>query len=434
MAAKREFLLWKWLVLCAAGGVVAGCSTDPKIVGKREQLLAEAASVTADPATACAPMKLPQGSSASWPQANMQSTHGLSNLPFDVQKAAFLWKARFGARARGCSQVISNLVARNGEMLFGADAAGNLVAFHLAKKQVMWSLPVATEADDVARIGGLAIRADAKILVTTSAGDVLCVDPLTQKITKKINLHNAIRSPACVLGNAAFLQTANNTLFKLDKDLNVSWRVSETPENVVFLGNASPAADERTVVAAFSDGEYKAYDVSSGSEMWNDFLMAQSQEASVANMLHIRASPVLDTSIAIVIGNGGKMIANDITSGEHLWNLPVAGLRTPALVNDWVFVIDSNANALCVGKRSGKVRWCSPAHPGPGLAQDWLAPIIAGNTMICIFSDGVIAFHDTSTGKCVKTIRQKNLVPAAAIVLEKKLYVLASDGELYAFG
>ena len=51
------------------------------------------------------------------------------------------------------------------------------------------------------------------------------------------------------------------------------------------------------------------------------------------------------------------MVALEVTSGQRLWEQNLAGISTPAVAGEWLFVVTDDARLLCVARGSGKVRW-----------------------------------------------------------------------------
>lgn len=420
------------LVLSA---LLTSCSHDPKIEGRRELFIAPPVEVSVAVSAQKKPMALQPVPNTQWLQDHMTSTHTLVAPAFDAKNCKELWHARFGKGSKRHERIIANLVAKD-HIIYGADASGSIIAFDTKTQSVLWSIPLAKDNEDIAKIGGLAFLPDGRLVVTTSDGFLVLINCAKHTVEKKYDLRAPVRSAPCVVGSSILVQTSNNALAKFNSSLEPQWSLEETPENVVFFGNATPAADARTVVAAFSDGEYKAYDLASGNELWNDFLIAPNQDDTVANMLHICAAPIMSHDTVIVLGNGGKIIANDLTSGEHLWSLPFSGLRTPAVSGDWIFLIDANTLAVCIEKRSGKVRWHCSILPEnlTSTVKSWTAPILAGNAMVCALDEGTLVFLDTSDGHVIQTLSSKMHNPVTSIVVDKVLYVLSQNGKIHAFG
>ena len=104
-----------------------------------------------------------------------------------------------------------------------------------------------------------------------------------------------------------------------------------------MFGSASPAVGQGTVVAGFSSGELNAYRYENGRLVWQDQLARTSIRTSVASISDIDANPVIDSGQVLAVGQGGRMVALELISGQRQWELNIAGISTPWVAGEWVY-------------------------------------------------------------------------------------------------
>jgi outer membrane protein assembly factor BamB len=413
-----------------------GCVTKSTIKGVRELLIASSVSLTEDKTLLQTPMKLPPCKSAqSWSQLNESATHVATHHCLDANAIKLLWKLRVGNGTSVKGKLRSNLVAQNGH-LFGGTMEGRAFAIDLNTKKLLWRASIAENVDDVARIGGVAITESGDIVVTASSGDVCTLNHLTGEVKQKVHLSSPIRSAPTICPKGMFVQSSNNSLFALDHKLSILWRVSEPYESLLFLGNASPTYRNGIVFAAYSTGDYRAYYIDTGTEVWSDFMTSQFLDDTVGNLLHIYASQVISDDIIFTLGHGGCLTANSANSGSRIWSAKFSGLHTPAVIGDWLFATDEAGYVYCVQKSTGKVRWAAALPEGSEKRQPrtWTSPMVAGGTVVIVTEFGHIVFFDAADGHIVNTLKSGAKEPSCAIIVDKVLYVLSGLGYVYAFG
>ena len=115
-----------------------------------------------------------------------------------------------------------------------------------------------------------------------------------------------------------------------------------------MFGSASPAVGQGTVVAGFSSGELNAYRYENGRQVWQDALQRTSIRTSVSSLSDIDADPVIDGGQVFAVGQGGRMVALELTTGQRQWELNIAGISTPWVAGDWVFVVTDDAKLMCI--------------------------------------------------------------------------------------
>lgn len=412
------------------------CSTDPKIKGYREVFVATPADLCVDLETKhCAFNLPPQQNLKEWRQRDRNAAHEAVHLAFDVSSAQSLWSVFVGREAFDTERLLSNLVFYQGH-LFGGNPGGRVFAVDVATHEVVWRTPVARHIDDAAKIGGVALTATNDLAVTTATGKVVLLDLKNGKVKAIKELGCSLRSSPLALASGLAVQGSNNSLFILDNALNLRSVRNGTPESLIFLGNATPAASNDLLFAAFSTGEYKAYDLMTHSGVWEDAMMPQFLDETAGGILHIYASPVVSDGRVFVLGHGGRLTACEALSGAPIWSVHFSGLHTPVVVGPWLFVVDSAGALFCLEKRTGHVRWTAqlPDDREGIRPTSWTTPLVAENHVIIITDRGDILCFDVSTGRLVRTIRTDMRDPSDAIIVDKVLYVLTARGYVHAFG
>jgi outer membrane protein assembly factor BamB len=204
------------------------------------------------------------------------------------------------------------------------------------------------------------------------------------------------------------------------------------------FGSASPAAGQGTVVAGFSSGEINAYRYENGRQVWQDELRRTSIRTSVSSLSDVDADPVIDGGQVIAVGQGGRMVALEITTGQRQWELNIAGISTPWVAGDWIFVVTDDAKLLCIARGNGHVRWISqlPAFDNPRSKRgqiDYSGPVLAGNRLILTGSNGAIINVDPTTGSFQSQTQIKAGVSLPPVVANSTLYIFDDNGQLHAF-
>ena len=119
--------------------------------------------------------------------------------------------------------------------------------------------------------------------------------------------------------------------------------------------------------------------------MHRDALSRTSMSTSVSSLSDIDADPVIDQGRVYAVGQGGRMVALDIATGQRVWEQNFASISTPAVVGEWVFVVTDNGELACVSRGNGRIRWLvqlqqyRKAKKKSG-AITWFGPVAAGGS------------------------------------------------------
>ena len=66
---------------------------------------------------------------------------------------------------------------------------------------------------------------------------------------------------------------------------------------------------------------------------------------------------MIDSGQVFALGQGGRMVALELISGQRMWELNIAGISTPWVAGDWLFVVTDDAKLIAVAATTGKIRW-----------------------------------------------------------------------------
>jgi outer membrane protein assembly factor BamB len=166
--------------------------------------------------------------------------------------------------------------------------------------------------------------------------------------------------------------------------------------------------------------------------------MRTSIRTSVSSLTDVDANPVVDSGQVFAVGQGGRMVALDLITGQRLWELNIAGIDTPWLAGDWIYVITDEAKLLCIYRQNGHIRWINQlpqflkAKSKKGEIE-YSGPVLAGGRLIITGSNGALIYVDPVTGKLQSQTDLRVPVSLGPVVANSTLYIYDDRGQLHAF-
>jgi len=437
-AATILFLGASLISLAACGhGNKRPKSTTP-VVGNRSSILGGSQVVAVDDAVATLPVALPAPvSNADWAQPGGDSAKAIGNVALG-ETLSEAWSTSItggGKRARlASSPVIS------GGKLYVIDTNAEVHAFDAATGAKLWSHSVAAKGDSSHSEfgGGVSVGGD-RVYVTTGLGDVAALNVADGSEVWKKRPGGPLRGSATVANGHIYVMSQDNQIFAMaQQDGAVIWTESGTVQSTAIFGVAAPAAAQGTVIAGFSSGELTAYRYENGQVLWGDALSRTSISTTVAALTDIDADPVIDRGRVFAIGQGGRMASYELVSGQRLWEINIAGVATPAISGDWLFVVTDAARLLCVERASGKIRWISQLAAFHNIKKKngivrWHGPLLAGGRLILVSTDGIMAEVDPANGTIKSERKMKQSMSLPPVAANAMLYILTDEGRLTAF-
>jgi outer membrane protein assembly factor BamB len=248
-----------------------------------------------------------------------------------------------------------------------------------------------------------------------------------------------LRGAPTIANGQVYVVSQDNQLFALSQaDGSVVWTASGSVETQGVFGVAAPAVAQGTVVAGFSSGELNAYRYENGRSLWQDALSRSTISTSVSSLADIDAAPVIDQGRAYAVGQGGRMVALQLDSGQRIWEQNFASIANPWLAGEWLFLVTDDAKLVCVARSTGKVRWMAQLRRFKNEKKHkdlyvWRGPVLAGNQLILVNSMGEIVFASPDDGSVKNVIRTKTPISLSPVVANNTLYIVDGKGKLTAY-
>jgi outer membrane protein assembly factor BamB len=433
------------VVLVAAALAASGCSLLKKgkastpVLGQRIAVLTSEGDVAVDPATAALPMTLPEPvANTAWAQPGGSASKSMGHLALGTALArAFTVQAGRGSSLT--ARLASSPIVANGHV-YTMDTLGAVRSFDARNGALLWASQTPDERGNEASLYGGGIAYDnGRIYATNGLGFVAALDERNGGILWQVRPGGPLRGAPTIANGALYLISQDNQIYAINEaDGKTNWSAAASVEIAGLFGSASPAVGQGTVVAGFSSGELNAYRYENGRQVWQDALQRTSIRTSVSSLSDIDADPVIDNGQVFAVGQGGRMVALELTTGQRMWELNIAGIDTPWVAGDWIFVITDDSKLLCISRLNGHIRWINQlpefSHAKSKKGQlEYSGPVLAGGRLIVTGSTGVIVNIDPTTGSFQSQTNVGAPISLSPVVANSTLYVYDDNGRLSAY-
>ena len=411
---------------------------DVPLPGERISVIALQRTLQPDQRIADVSVRLPRPYvNEDWPQTGGHPTHAMHHLTLgDTPSQA--WAVSVG---RGAGDLVRLTAAPivAGNLVFILDSEGSVAAHRVDNGQRVWRYNIVPNDEDRGAIGG-GLGYDGGILyVATGYGEAIAMLAESGAEIWRRNVGVPLRGAPTVVNGRLFTVTNDNQLYALNiEDGGVAWTHIGIAEDAGIIGAASPAVGSGVVVAPYSSGELIALRVENGRLLWADSLTRTRRATPLAELNDINGSPVIDRDIVIAVGHAGGMVAIDLRSGTRLWEQEIASLQTPWVAGDFVFVVTTEAQIVCLVRNTGRIRWVRqlPRYEDEERrreAIEWSGPVLASDRLIVVSSRGDGITVSPYSGDILGQLELPDGASLSPIVAGGTIYVLTDDGDLLAY-
>lgn len=428
------------LALALTGCGVFGGKDKPTTptVGKRVPILSRVETgAKVDPALESVAVILPPAAeNADWAQAGGTASKSYGNLALAAAPGQ-VWRAAI-AGSNNKQRLAASPVIGGGQ-LFAMDTEGVLRAYDAKTGALRWQQGFQIKGDGSNAVyGGGASWSDGRVYVTTGIGEVAALDASDGKVLWKVKPSGPLRGSPTIAFNSVFVMTMANQIFALNAaDGAPTWSMAAAIGQTGVFGVAAPAAGQGTVIAGFSTGELIAYRYENGRELWADALARTSLSTTVGVLTDIDADPIVDRGRVYALGQGGRMAAYELVTGQRIWELNLAGISTPAVAGDWIFTLTDDGKLLCIARSTGKVRWLTQLARFENEKKKknpifWTGPVLAGDRLWFANSQGQLWSASAGDGQPLLHSELGEAITLAPVVAGSMLYVLDDSGKITA--
>ncbi|WP_338446271.1 PQQ-binding-like beta-propeller repeat protein [Pelagerythrobacter marensis] len=423
---------------CGIFGGGGDTKTTPTL-GERKPVLSRIEmGARVDPALAGIAVVLPPAqTNAAWPQAGGTADKSYGHLALS-DSPALAWTAEIAGGSE--RRRLASAPVVGGGMLFAVGTDGVVHAFDAQSGTPRWTYRMEQAGNARASaFGGGAAFHEGRVYATNGVGEVAALDARTGAEIWKVQPAGPLRGSPTIAFNSVYVMTQDNQIHALDAATGAPrWNESGSLAQAGVFGVAAPAAGQGTVIAGYSSGELVAYRYENGLVVWSDALARTSISTEVGSLTDIDADPIIDSGKVYALGQGGRMAAYELVTGQRIWELNVAGISTPAVAGEWIFALTDDARLLAIARSSGKVRWMTQLQRYRDEEDRegeifWTGPVLAGNTLWVASSQGQIYRVSPAEGSASLFVDLKEAVSLPPIVANGTLYLLDDSGTIHAF-
>jgi outer membrane protein assembly factor BamB len=453
----------------AVAALVCGCSMIDQVSslfdtstrksalkGERISVMSLDQSLQPDPALKDTPVVLPAPyRNDAWSEPGGFAT----NAPYHLEASGPLrqiWAQEAGKGSDNDSRLTAPPIVAGG-VVFVLDAQARVFAFDAKSGAPRWHVELAPKGDNsvvneysLGLIGsnhaidpskgfggGLAFD-DGKLFVSTGFGDVFALNAANGRRMWKTPLQVPIVNAPVASGGRVFVSTEDNHFFALaQQDGRKLWDHTGISTSAGILESTSAAVAGEYVIAPYTSGEIYALRIQNGRPAWNDMLTSSGGVTALSELDDIAGRPVVDRGMVYAISHSGVMAAINLSTGDRSWSRDVGGIQTPWAAGDFIYVLSTDQQVVCLTRKEGRVKWIHQLSRFKDAEKKedpivWAGPVLVSDRLILVSSAGFAVSLSPYTGKLLGRVEIPGEAYIAPVVADDTLYLWTNDAQLVA--
>ena len=450
MKLSRKFNSFKLFLCCVAPILISSCGfgflgekqKKVRVEGERKAIIAKQIKLAPDDSLNEISIQLPAPKvNANWPQRGGIATHALKHVQLGDAPER-VWQSKIGEGGSENIALTAAPIVFNG-MVMTLDTAGKVRAFALKTGELRWETILKPD-ENAGVFGGGMGSGQNKIFISLGSGELIALNIQNGEEVWRVSTRRALRSAPSYADGRIFVTTLDNMTLAFSASTGVSlWSHNGMIANAALLGAASPAIKNNKVILAYSSGELYALQTNNGRILWGDNLSVKREGSGVARISHVRGNPVIDENMVFATSHSGRLLALELKTGRRLWQLPIASRVMPWVAGNYLYIVTTGRQLICLTKRDGRVKWItnlpefslkdSLPLKTEKIVVEYSEPVLAGDRLIIASSIGKIYSVSPYTGQILGETQVDGNIFIEPVVADKTLLLLDKQGNLTAF-
>ncbi len=455
LVAASVILLGSCTMLDTMSGWFSGPGKKSKLKGERISVMSLDEALKPDPTLKDVAVMLPPPyRNDEWPGPGGYASNAMYHLEA-TGRLRQIWSQEAGKGSDTNSRLTASPIVAHGD-IYVLDSQAHVFAFDAQSGKPLWDRSIApkgkadffnqasfglfgktTEVDPTKGFGGGLASDDGKLFTTSGFGDVMALNAANGKRLWSTNLGVPIVNAPVASGGRVFVSTQDNHFYALAQaDGRKLWDHQGIAESAGILESTSAAVAGEFVIAPYTSGELYALRVQNGRPAWNDMLTSSGGVTALSELDDIAGRPVVDRDMVFAISHSGLMAAIGLNSGDRNWSRDIGGIQTPWAAGDFVYVLTTDQQVLCLTRKEGRVKWMHQLERYADAEKSepvvWAGPVLVSDRLILVSSAGFAVSLSPYTGALLGRME----IPAAAyiapVVANDTLYLWTNDAQLVA--
>lgn len=437
---RHWWMIWLCLVLLASG-----CTQNEKILsGERISIrstLSESNSNNNPPPLVLPPVQVKN----SWVERAWSKQNPLALHPaFTTSKtndATVVWSTQVSDAEDRQFRITSDPVVAGGR-IFTLGSGAEVMAHSLDHGKPLWAVDLTPFWESKKEVTGGGIVYNSGILYAATAfGDVHALNAETGQVLWTQKLNAMITAAPAVANNFVYVVTQNGTAYAINaQNGRLVWELSSVPVPLVTTTGASPVITDRFVILPFSSGEIVSALQKSGLRIWTVAIAGGRRSEAYANTPDLTGQPILYQNHLYGGSFSGRFAAFNVDNGQRLWTIAEGATNAAWPIDNSLFIITDRAELQRLDIKTGRLLWhvslpyfqADKATEHKSVYTHY-GPVLAGKHLIVASNDGKLRLYNPENGTLIRQITLPHGATTNPVVVNGRLYLILTNGFLYAF-
>ena len=375
----------------------------------------------------------PPQARTNWSQAAGGARHLTGHAPYSNAPSLAWTFAISGPMRRGRITTSGPLIM--GDRAYALSPDLIVYALDLTSGKLVWQQALVDHDGRDGLFGGGLAADNRRLYVSTGAGHLHGLDRISGEIDWTSDLPSPARAGPTLASGVLYVSDLTGQLSAYSLEGAHLWTHESQGASLSTLSPSAPAVSENGIYYVQPNGLVSAL-LPDGQEGWQFDSASQGPAGDASNIITAaRALPVVDHNTLLVSRWANRTLALSTNLGELMWEFPMGATSTPAVTNQFIFMVTKDGALRALERQTGAQIWALDLNQEAQRRSkaSWFGPLMAGNRLIVSSTQGILKMIDPASGTITSTLKVGQPIVSDMTLAQNTLLVITRDGLIRAY-
>jgi len=366
-------------------------------------------------------------------------------LPADLEEInqqfepKVLWEESFGSGADDSFSRIAPVIAY--DKLFTSSREGDVAAIDPNTGNEIWSTDLSDVGDkngffdffdrnESAFISGGPVAGINKIFLGSENGKIYALNAETGQLDWQSTIKGEVLSAPAIDSGVLVVNSSSGVM----KAFNAStgeelWKIDQDTPALTLRGISAPSISSGGVFIGTPDGNLSVYILENGQQGWSSAIGEPSGSTEFERVIDVDSSPVVFGDKVYTISSRGNLVAIELRTGQVAWKRKYSSHTDLLVGSNNIYLTDVKGHVYAVDRLNGTEKWSQLALTN----RDVTGPVEIDKYIVVGDFEGYMHWLDRETGEIVSRHQvDSSGLHVTPSVLDGIIYSQARNGDMQA--
>jgi outer membrane protein assembly factor BamB len=308
-----------------------------------------------------------------------------------------VWRHDLGDAASDKYLKLDPLFDKN--VIYSVDHRGLITAYALDSKDKIW------ETDIALQVGSAPSLYNGQLLVGTSQGKLVALDAKNGRILWSTQLGSEVLAAPKVAKGIIVVRCVNGYIYGLDEETGKQiWLHEQIIPALTLRGTSNPVIRDDIVLSSFDNGRLIANNLQTGQVLWQSSIAIPRGTTDLERMVDADADPVVVENVVYAVAFQGRLVAMQLGSGRIIWSRDLESYVGMSIDPYRIYLTDSEGMLWALDRTTGATLWKQDAL----LRRNPTRPTLHKQYLVVGDFNGYVHWLKRDSGKLVARVRLKD--------------------------